>query len=121
MLVEKLAAYHLWEYTHLDNTLRLWYCVEDIARFLKQSDILTIAQLDSILSQNVHDLGYIHFVRHIAYRIYIYTDNGDDLFNWLAAESLLGNREWKQSLIGMALFYSEHAMDEGFSFMHTWY
>ena len=46
----KLAAYHLWEYTHLDNTLQLWYCVEDIACFLKREqysseDVQKIAEL----------------------------------------------------------------------------
>jgi len=114
----KLAAYHLWEHTRLDNTLQLWYCVEDIACFLKQSDILTDTQFEAIVRLNEHDLGYIQFVRHIAYRIYVYTGNSDALFNWYTTENLLGNMEWRQALVGMASFYSKQKIDKGFSFMH---
>jgi len=116
----KLAAYFLWEYTRLDNTLQLWYCAEDIACFLEQSDILSGEQLESILALNVYDLGYIQFVRHIAYRIYIYTGNDDALFNWYTAERLLGNGEWRQAVAYMASTYGiQKTVAGGLSCIHS--
>ena len=116
----KLAAYFLWEYTQDDNTLRLWYCVEDIACFLEQSDILTVKQLESILALDVYDHGYIEFVRHIAFRIYAYTGNDDALFNWFTAERLLGNGEWRQAIIYMAYTYNtQKAVAGGLSCIHS--
>ncbi|MDR1560115.1 MAG: hypothetical protein LBS84_10555 [Clostridiales bacterium] len=116
----KLAAYFLWENTLADNTLQLWYCSEDVACFLEQSDILTMDQLDFITGLDVCDIGYIQFVRHIAYRIYIYTGNDDALFNWFTAERLLGNGEWKQALICMASFYNTRkSVAGGLSGIHS--
>ena len=116
----KLAAYFLWEHTRLDNTLMLWYCAEDIACFLERSDILSSRRLEAVLSLDVYDLGYIEFVRHIAYRIYVYTGNCDALFNWFTAERLLGNGEWRQALICMASIYNKQkAVAGGLSSVHS--
>ena len=116
----KLAAYFLWEYTHGDNTLELWYCAEDIACFLEQSDILTNELLEKIMALDVTDPGYIQFMRHIAYRIYIYTGNDDALFNWFAAERLLRNREWRQALAYMASVYNaQKTVAGGLSCIHS--
>jgi len=116
----KRAAYFLWEYTHVDNTLQLWYCAEDIACFLEQADILNESRLEAILALDVYDLGYIQFVRHIAYRIYIYTNNSDALFNWFTAERLLGNGEWREAVLFMAYTYSTAKnMTGGLSCIHS--
>ena len=116
----KKAAYFLWEYTQVDNTLQLWYCAEDIACFLEQSVILSGKQLEAILALDVYDLGYIQFVRHIAYRIYIYTNNNDALFNWYAAERLLANGEWRQAVIHMAYTYNtQKTVAGGLSCIHS--
>jgi hypothetical protein len=98
----KLAAYFLWEYTGNDNTLKLWRCAEDIAEFLQSSGILSPDRVVSILRLGIYDLGYINFVRHIAYRIYIHTENEDSLANWFVAERLLSNAEWRQAVTDMA-------------------
>jgi len=116
----KLAAYFLWEYTHMDNTLQLWYCAEDIACFLEQSDIICMGKIDLILGLGIYDLGYIHFVRHIAYRIYVYTGNNNALSNWFIAEQLLGNFEWRQALISMASAYNtQKTITNGLSCVHS--
>jgi hypothetical protein len=100
--------------------LDLWYCAEDIACFLEQSDILTIWHLETILSLDVNDLGYIQFMRHISYRIHVYTKNNNSVFNWLTAEGLLRNKEWRQALIGMASYFNKHKkMAGGLSCVHS--
>ena len=109
----QLAAYFLWEQTHLENTLELWRCAEDIACFFEQSDILSARELESIISLDVNDFGYIEFVRHIAYRIYLYTGKCDALYNWLTAERLLGNNEWRQALVYMASYYNKQKKTAG--------
>ena len=122
MLLEntKLASYFLWEYTRGDDTLQLWYCAEDIACFLEQSDIICAKRLESILTLDVYDLGYIQFVRHIAFRIYIYTGNDDALFNWFTAEHLLGNGEWRSAVLYMASTYNrQKTVAGGLSCIHS--
>ncbi|MDR2648574.1 MAG: hypothetical protein LBB94_02495 [Clostridiales bacterium] len=115
----KRAAYFLWEYTRIDNTLRLWYCAEDIACFLEQSNILSLSQLEPIINLDTADPGYIQFVRHIAYRIYIYTGNSNAVLNWFTAEHLLENGEWRQALICMAVFYNtQKSVAGGLSGIH---
>ncbi|MDR3239453.1 MAG: hypothetical protein LBT44_05140 [Clostridiales bacterium] len=115
----KTAAYFLWETTKCDNTLTLWNCAEDIACFLEQSDILSPARITIILGTGVYDMGYISFVRHIAYRIYIYTGREDSLKNWFDAEALLNNIEWRQAITRMAYIYNrdKHKAD-GLSALH---
>jgi hypothetical protein len=102
----KLCAYFLWEYTNAENTLILWYCSEDMASFLEQHDYLTPDKIMAVLRLGVYDLGYINFVRHIAYRIYQYTNNSDSIANWFAAEHLISNYEWRVAITEMASIYA---------------
>lgn len=118
----KLAAYFLWEYTGADDTLNLWYCAEDMACFLERQGILGGGRLEAILALGVRDPGYIQFVRHIAFRVYIYTGNSDALFNWLTAERLLGNGEWRQAVLYMAKTYNaQKTVAGGLSCIHSGY
>ncbi len=110
----KVAAYLLWEKTKHDNPLHHWYCSEDIACFFEKWNILDENSIVRIIQKGVYDLGYIEFIRHIAYRIYIYTNNNDDFFNWLCAENLIKNGEWRQSIISMALIYNLEKKDADF-------
>jgi hypothetical protein len=103
----KLAAYFLWERTKSENTLNLWNCAEDIACFLEQSDMLAPEKVAGILSIGKYDLRYIQFVRHIAYRIYIYTGHESSVSNWYDAEALLENSEWRGALAKMAQIYNQ--------------
>jgi hypothetical protein len=103
----KLAAYFLWERTSSDNTLSLWNCVEDIACCLEQNGLLAPEKIVDILNLGKYDLKYIQFVRHIAYRIYIYTNRDDKLANWYCAESLLDNGELRSAVCKMAAIYSQ--------------
>jgi hypothetical protein len=98
----KVAAYYLWDHTRCESALDLWYCAEDIACYFEQMGIRDSANVGSIKKLGVHDLGYIQFVRHVAYRIYIYTNQPDAETNWFAAERLLGVPEWVDSIIQMA-------------------
>jgi hypothetical protein len=98
----KLAAYYLWEYTGSENALNLWYCAEDIACFLDQSNVLESGLADGILKQGVYSEMYIWFVRHIAFRLYIYTNNPDDKHNWYTAEHLLNDAAWVENITMMA-------------------
>ena len=118
----KLAAYFLWEYTRVDDTMRLWYCAEDIACFLERSDILRVQQLEPILALNVYDPGYIQFVRHIAFRLYVYTGNSDALFNWFTAERLLPFHVPQQAAVYMANAYNtQKTVAGGLSCIHSGY
>jgi hypothetical protein len=101
----KFAAYFLWEYTHEDNTLKLWRCAEDIAAFLKSSEIFHPDYIVNIIRLGVYDMGYIAFVRQIAYRIFIHTGCGDALANWYSAEKLLANHEWRKAITDMSYIY----------------
>ncbi|MCL2461781.1 MAG: hypothetical protein FWF44_03885 [Defluviitaleaceae bacterium] len=98
----RVASYFLWERTQHSSPLDLWRCVEDVARFLKREDMLRPEDMAVILKLGADDEGYIAFVRHIAYRIYIFTNRDDALANWYAAEWLLGNNEWRQAMAQMA-------------------
>ena len=109
----KVAAYFLWEHTQNSNALNLWYCAEDIACYLEQEDILTRAALTAIMRASVYDLGYISFVRPIAFRIYVYTNCDDSLSNWYAAERLLNNEEWCEALTSMADYYRSEKNNSG--------
>ena len=101
----KLAAYFLWEHTGCENALDLWLCVEDMACFFEQTDILGAPQIETILKLGKYDPGYVHFVEHVAYRIYEYTCNTDEWHNWFAAERLLSNIEWVRAITSMAAIY----------------
>ena len=109
----KLAAYFLWEATGHDNALSLWYCAEDIASFLERYEIQSEGEIVSILRQGVTDPGYVHFIRHIAFRIFVYTNRDDAEANWFAAESLAANIEWRRASVDIARIYGESAKGSG--------
>jgi hypothetical protein len=116
----KTAAYFLWETTKCDNTLELWNCAEDIACFLEQSDMLAPDRIIAVLDLGVYELGYIHFIRHIAYRIYIYTGENDSLRNWYGAEALVRNVEWRLAITRMAQIYNRDKYKaDGLSAIHS--
>ncbi|MDR1705881.1 MAG: hypothetical protein LBS19_14530 [Clostridiales bacterium] len=98
----KLAAFFLWEYSGHQNTLALWYCTEDIASFLDRSGAHCEDKMLEILRLNCNDREYRAFMRHLAYRIHVYTGVADDGFNWYAAERLLRNGEWRQAICRLA-------------------
>jgi hypothetical protein len=98
----KLAAYFLWEHTSCESALDLWYCAEDIACYFEQTGILSPSRVTSIKQLGVYDMAYIHFVRHVAFRIFVYTNHDDAEENWFAAERLLSISEWVNALVGMA-------------------
>ena len=101
----RIAAYFLWEYTACDNAFDLWLCAEEMALFLEQSNIMAVDQVEQIIQLGIYDLGYVHFVEHIAYRAYLYTHRQDDWHNWFAAERLLSNNEWIKAVTSMAGIY----------------
>jgi len=109
----KLAAYFLWETTKHDNALSLWYCAEDIASFLERYEIKSEDEILSIVRQGVTDPGYIHFVRHIAFRIFVYTNRDDADANWYAAETLIANIEWRRASVDVARIYGESEKGSG--------
>jgi hypothetical protein len=106
----KLAAYFLWECTHEDNTFKLWRCAEDMAGFLNSSEIFCPDCIVGIIRLGVFDMGYIAFVRHIAYRIFIHTGRSDALANWFSAEKLISNGEWRGAITSMSYIY--HTQDK---------
>ena len=99
----KLAAYYLWEQTDCDQALHLWYCAEDIACFFEQSDILNLEALNIIINQETKEDSYIWFVRHIAFRLYVFTNIKDEFINWYAAERLLKSHGWIENALNMAM------------------
>jgi len=101
----KLAAYFLWQETRHESALNLWYCAEDIAWFLERHHMTELQSLMEMRRKNRHDLGYVEFMRHIAYRIYIFTNEEDSLINWFAGERLLSNPEWCQAVVRVAEAY----------------
>ncbi len=119
LLTEKteVVAYFLWEETGNNNALHQWYCAEDIACFLEDCAIFTPDDIKRIMDRGPQDLGYIEFVRHIAFRIYVYTDDQGAATNWFAAERLLANREWCACATELASIY--HAEKEHSSFIRA--
>ena len=104
----KLASYFLWEYTKGENALSLWVCAEDIAHYLETTGIFSSGQIDYIKNKGIYSYEYIGFVRHIAYRIYIYTNNCDAEYNWFSAEKLLCNGEWCAAVTQIAKIFYEN-------------
>ena len=101
----KLAAYFLWQETRHENALDLWYCAEDIAWFLERHHMTDLQSLMEMRKKHKRDLGYIEFMRHIAYRVHIFTNEEDSLTNWYAGERLLANPEWCQAIVQVAVAY----------------
>jgi len=98
----KLVAYYLWEETGCERALELWYCAEDIACYLARANILDRAMIVSIRELNPQDEGYLYFVRHLAFRLFIYTGNTNCWANWFFAENLISNESWIEHITGMA-------------------
>ena len=103
----KQAAYFLWEYTQHDNPLDHWYCAEDIACFFEEYEIFNQESIDQIIRGGRYDRSYIGFLRHIAFRIYIYTNQENPLVNWFAAERLIENLEWSGAICSIAQLYHQ--------------
>ncbi|MCL2703646.1 MAG: hypothetical protein FWE91_08585 [Defluviitaleaceae bacterium] len=114
----KLASFYLWEYTGHENTLALWYCSEDIASFFERCQMYTEQSVLDIFHLNRNTREYRAFIRHIAYRLHLYTGIGDDGFNWNIAERLLDNRDWRDAIIFLACGFHElregHAPESGY-------
>jgi hypothetical protein len=104
----KITAYFLWEYTGCSNALALWYCAEDLGAHFERKGYNQLADIIDILKEDVHNLRRIAFVRHIAFRIYVYTGNHDKLANWYTAEKLLHNSEWLEAVLAIASIYHEN-------------
>jgi len=98
----KLVAYYLWENTAYDNALALWYAAEDIASFFEQANILDLEMVESIKRLGLASEGYVWFIRNIAFRLHVYTQNQSELTNWFLVERLLNVPEWTTSLTNMA-------------------
>jgi hypothetical protein len=107
----KIVAYFLWEHSGYDNALDLWYAAEDIACFFEQANILDTEMVDSIVGLGIASGGYIWFVRHIAYRLHLYTQTTDELINWFLAERLIAIPAWIESLTDMAALLRTDADD----------
>jgi hypothetical protein len=110
----KVVSYFLWEYTGCDHALELWYCAEDIACYFEQMGILSDQRVAAVRQLGVYDPAYIHFLRHVAFRIYIYTNQPEPNTNWFIAELLLNNREWVTALVGMATIYKNEKTNQDF-------
>ncbi len=109
----KVISYFLWEYTNHDNALGLWSCAEDIACHFEEYG-LTMEDFRIIRSLSKTDLNYIAFIRQIAYRIYVYTQNEDHILNWYVAERLIMNGEWCDAIIRVANYYQSEKQTDGF-------
>jgi len=104
----KIASYFFWEYTQADNALALWVCAEDTANYMEVAGIFEPAQIDGIIKKGVYSVEYIAFVRHIAYRLYVYTGNDEADTNWFNAEKLIRNDEWCAAVTKIATVYYEN-------------
>lgn len=107
----KVAAYFLWEYTNCENALSLWYCAEDLASYFERKNYLSPGDVSDILQESVYDMRRVAFVRHIAFRIFVYTGKIDKLNNWYVAERLLANQEWLDSICKIAKIYHDNKRD----------
>ena len=104
----KISSYFLWEYTYAENALGLWTCAEDIANYLEVAGIFTPRQIKDIIDKGIYSYEYIGFVRHIAFRIFIYTGHDDAETNWFRAEKLLNNSEWCAAITQTAKIYFDN-------------
>ena len=110
----KQAAYFLWEYTQHDNPLNHWYCAEDIACFFEERGIFNQEAMDGITRGGIYTHTYIDFMRHIAFRIFIYTNQENALTNWFAGERLIANNEWCEAMFGITQHYSREKNNADF-------
>ncbi len=110
----RVVSYFIWEYTSHENALSLWYCAEDMACFLEGKKILDPSFFRRFRTMDKNDQEYIDFVRHIAYRLFVYTGRHDRLANWFAAEKLICNHEWCVAICKTATIFEENKGDESF-------
>lgn len=96
-----VVSYFLWQYTDHENALDLWNCTKDIVKCLESDEINHLEDVMEIRSKSKYDYAYIRFVRNIAYRIYVFTNNKDSATNWHTAEKLIRNEEWVTELINL--------------------
>ena len=99
---KKTIAYFLWEYTNCDNTFCLWQCAENIAQYFKREKLFHPENVFDIIYSHKNKPLYINFIRQIAFRIFLYTQNKDEKFNWYAAEKLISNSECLLAILKIA-------------------
>jgi len=104
----KIAAYFLWEATGCENALGLWTCAEDIGSGLEDRDILSPEIINAIADKGLYSSEYIGLIRHIAYKIYVYTGQSDRESNWFIAEALARSYEWRASVTQIARIYRDN-------------
>jgi len=104
----KIASYFLWEYTQAENALALWVCAEDTANYLEASGIYDQAQISAIIEKGIFSYEYIEFIRHIAFRIFVYTGHDSAEGNWFVAEKLIRNHEWCAAVVRIANIFGEN-------------
>ena len=110
----RIVSYFLWEHTGSDRALGLWYCAEDLACYFEQMGILDVEKVDEFRKLGVNDPSYVHFMRHIAFRIYLYTGCDDADTNWYTAERLVKINEWATALVETARIYRNGKADRDF-------
>lgn len=103
----KLVAYFLWEYTNCSNALFLWNCAEDIIKYFKSEAVFDSQDIQKIICLPPVSSDYINFMRNIAFRIFIYTNNYDDKFNWFVAEKLIFNSECLSAILKISVFIGD--------------
>ena len=89
----------------MDDALSHWYCAEDTACYFQENGVISPDDVNRILRSGMRSEKYIAFVRHIAFRIYIYNSRDDELANWYMAERLLFNGEWVSAITRLASIY----------------
>ena len=109
----KVAAYFIWERTSSDNAMALWCCAEDIASFFERRGLLDAGSVAEITGLDKLDPEYVAFVRHVAFRLFIYTNRTDELTNWYDAEGLLNNAEWVAAVAAAACEYARGSDGRG--------
>ena len=102
----KIASYFIWEYTRCDIAMNMWYCAEDTANYFERGGYTDKQLVRQIVMLDPNHAQYIDFIRHIAFRLYIYTNRADELSNWLDAEKLARCGEWLDAIIDMAVIFS---------------
>jgi len=110
---KKIAAYFIWEYAKEGSALDLWYCAEDIASYLERKNYLAPGDIEYITKMDKYSAEYIGFIRHIAYRLHIYTNRTDELANWFDAENLCVNGEWVSAVTGLAKAFADMRGESG--------
>ena len=108
----KITAYYLWECSGDGDALKLWYAAEDIASFFEQSKILDAQIVDGIKRMGSGSEGYIWFVRNLAYRVYLHTQNPNELDNWFLTERMLEIPAWLESITAMAAMLNKGDEDD---------